>query len=180
MTILPVPELTLNIAGRAEHFSDFGETVVGKASARYEFSAAFAIRGTASTGFRAPTLAEAYYSATNVQPNSAFVQLPPNAAAASLIGIEPLSPEHSTNFSFGAVAQPWDRAILTVDAYQISIRDRVVGSGTLYGTYAGVVRSDAVNQAIVANGNVLENVPFPASTCSPTASTPAPAASTWC
>ena len=160
MTILPVPELTLNLAGRAEHFSDFGETVVGKASARYEFSPTFAIRGTASTGFRAPTLAEAYYSATNVQPNSAFVQLPPNAAAASLIGIEPLSPEHSTNFSFGAVAQPWDRAILTVDAYQISIRDRVVGSGTLYGTYAGVVRSDAVNQAIVANGNVLENVPF--------------------
>jgi iron complex outermembrane receptor protein len=49
---------------------------------------------------------------------------------------------------------------MTLDAYQIGIRDRVVGSGTLYGTFAGVVRSDAVNQAIIANGNVLENVPF--------------------
>jgi len=159
-TVLPTSALTLNFAGRFEHFSDFGETLVGKLSARYAINDQVALRGTASTGFRAPTLAEAYYSATNVQPNSAFVQLPPNAAAASLIGIEPLSPEHSTNFSLGMVAKPWDHATLTIDAYQIGIRDRIVGSGTLYGTFAGVVRSEAVNAAIVANGNVLENVPF--------------------
>ncbi|MET0247999.1 MAG: TonB-dependent receptor [Sphingomonas sp.] len=156
----PVEPLTVNLAGRLETFSDFGETLVGKISARYAFSPALALRGTASTGFRAPTLAEAYYSATNVQPNSAFVQLPPNAAAARLIGIDPLSPEHSTNFSLGLVATLAPRVTLTIDAYQIGIRDRVVGSGTLYGTYAGVVRSAAVNAAIVANGNVLENVPF--------------------
>lgn len=159
-SLQPASKLTLNIAGRLEHFSDFGETLVGKVSARYAFTPAFALRGTASTGFRAPTLAEAYYSATNVQPNSAFVQLPPNAAAARLIGIEPLSPEHSTNFSAGAVAKLSPRATLSIDAYQIGIRDRVVASGTLYGTYAGAVRSAAVNDAIVANGNVLENVPF--------------------
>lgn len=159
-SLQPASKLTLNIAGRLEHFSDFGETLVGKVSARYAFTPAFALRGTASTGFRAPTLAEAYYSATNVQPNSAFVQLPPNAAAARLIGIEPLSPEHSTNFSFGAVAKLSPRATFSLDAYQIGIRDRVVASGTLYGTYAGAVRSAAVNDAIVANGNVLENVPF--------------------
>lgn len=157
---LPTPALTLDLAGRLEHFSDFGETLVGKASARYAFSPAFALRGTASTGFRAPTLAEAYYSATNVQPNSAFVQLPPNAAAARLIGIEPLRPEHSTNFSAGAVATLAPRATLSIDAYQIAIRDRIVGSGTLYGFYAGALKSAAVNQAIVANGNVLEPVPF--------------------
>jgi iron complex outermembrane receptor protein len=159
-SIRPTTALTVNLAGRLEHFSDFGETLVGKISGRYAFSPSFALRGTASTGFRAPTLAEAYYSATNVQPNSAFVQLPPNAAAARLIGIEPLSPEHSTNVSLGLVATLAPRATLTIDAYQIGIRDRVVGSGTLYGTYAGVVRSAAVNAAIVANGNVLENVPF--------------------
>jgi iron complex outermembrane receptor protein len=156
----PTSALTLDLAGRLEHFSDFGETLVGKISARYAVSPAFALRGTASTGFRAPTLAEAYYSATNVQPNSAFVQLPPNAPAARLIGIEPLSPEYSTNFSLGTVATLSPRATLTVDAYQIAIRDRVVGSGTLYGFYAGAVKSAAVNQAIVANGNVLEPVPF--------------------
>ena len=156
----PLPRLTVNLAGRYEHFSDFGDTTVGKVTGRYDVTSAFALRGTASSGFRAPTLAEEFYSATNVQPNSAFVQLPPNAAAARLIGIDPLKPEKSTNFSVGFVARPASGVLLTVDAYQISVKNRVVGSGTLYGTYAGVVRSAAVNAAIVANGNVLENVPF--------------------
>ncbi|MEO6224567.1 MAG: TonB-dependent receptor, partial [Sphingomicrobium sp.] len=160
LNLTPRPGFTIDVAGRYEHYSDFGDTLVGKVSARQEVSPAFALRATASTGFRAPTLAESYYSATNVQPNSAYVQLPPNAAAASLIGIEPLSPEHSRNFSAGIVFKPAPRVSLTVDAYQITVDDRVVGSGTLYGTYAGVVRSQAVNAAIVANGNVLENVPF--------------------
>jgi iron complex outermembrane receptor protein len=53
----------------------------------------FAVRGTVSTGFRAPTLAESYYSATNVSPTSAFVQLAPNSPAARLLGISPLKPE---------------------------------------------------------------------------------------
>ena len=156
----PAPRLSLDLAGRWEHFSDFGDTTVGKVTGRYEVSPAFALRGTASTGFRAPTLAEEFYSATNVQPNSAFVQLPPNAPAARLIGIDPLKPETSTNFSAGFVAHPASGVVLTLDAYQIAIRNRVVGSGTLYGTYAGVLQSPAVNAAIVANGNVLENVPF--------------------
>ena len=156
----PAPGLTLDLAGRWEHFSDFGDTTVGKLTGRYELTPALAVRGTASTGFRAPTLAEEFYSATNVQPNSAFVQLPPNAAAARLIGIDPLKPETSTNFSVGLVARPAPGVLLTLDAYQIGVRDRVVGSGTLYGTYAGALRSPAVNAAIEANGNVLENVPF--------------------
>lgn len=160
LSLRPRAGTTVDVAGRYEHYSDFGGTLVGKISARQQITPAIALRGTASTGFRAPTLAESYYSATNVQPNSAFVQLPPNAAAARLIGIKPLSPEHSRNFSAGLVALPTPNVSLTIDAYQISIRDRVVGSGTLYGTYAGVVRSDAVNEAIIANGNVLENVPF--------------------
>ncbi|MEO7865664.1 MAG: TonB-dependent receptor [Sphingomicrobium sp.] len=160
LNLMPQPDLTIDVAARYENYSDFGDTVVGKLSARKAFSPAFALRGTASTGFRAPTLAEGYYSATNVQPNSAFVQLSPNTPAAALIGIKPLSPEHSRNFSVGVVATPSRRTSLTIDAYQISLRDRVVGSGTLYGTYAGVVRSDSVNQAIIANGNVLEAVPF--------------------
>ena len=157
---MPAPRLTLDLAGRYEHFSDFGDTTVGKLTGRYDLTQTFALRGTASTGFRAPTLAEEFYSATNVQPNSAFVQLPPNAPAARLIGIDPLKPEKSTNFSIGVVAHPASGVLVTLDAYQITVKDRVVGSGTLYGTYGGVIRSAAVNAAIVANGNVLENVPF--------------------
>lgn len=156
----PLPDTIVDLAVRHERFSDFGDTTVGKVTGRWDVTPAFAVRGTASTGFRAPTLAESYYSATNVQPNSAFVQLPPNAPAAALIGIEPLGAETSVNFSVGLVAKPAAGVVVTLDAYQIEVEDRVVGSGTLYGYYGGVLRSQAVNDAIAANGNVLEPVPF--------------------
>jgi iron complex outermembrane receptor protein len=152
----PLEALQLDIAGRYEDFSDFGNTTVGKLTARYDFTAQFALRGTVSTGFRAPTLAEEYYSATNVGPTSAFVQLPPNAPAARLVGINGLKPEKSRNLSLGVVLRPAGRLTATLDAYQINIDDRIVGSGDLFGSSDGVLVSPAVNAAIAANGNVLD------------------------
>jgi iron complex outermembrane receptor protein len=160
LAFAPSSALQIDVAARYEDYSDFGDAVVGKFSGRFEVNSELAFRGTFSTGFRAPTLAEGRYSATNVQPNSAYVQLPPNSNAARLIGIDPLKPEKSTNLNFGIVAKPMGSVNLSLDVYQIEIRDRVVGSGTLYGTYAGNLRSAAVNAAIVANGNTLEAVPF--------------------
>jgi len=151
----PVENLQVDIAGRYEDFSDFGDTAVGKLTTRYDFTPSFALRGTFSTGFRAPTLAEEYYSATNVSPTSAFVQLPPNAPAAALIGVNGLKPEDSTNVSVGMVFHPASRFSMTVDAYQIEITDRIVGSGSLYGS-GGDKNSPAVTAAIAANGNVLD------------------------
>lgn len=160
LALAPFAALQLDAAGRYEHYSDFGDALVGKISGRLALTPALALRSTLSTGFRAPTLAEQRYSATNVQPNSAFVQLPPNSAAAQLIGIDPLQPEKSTNLNFGIVASPAPSVRLSLDFYQINVRDRIVGSGTLYGTYGGYLLSAPVNAAIVANGNVLEAVPF--------------------
>ena len=102
----PITNLHVDLAGRLEHYSDFGDAQVGKFTARYDFSPMFAVRGTASTGFRAPTLAEEYYSGTNVSPTFADVQLPPNSAAAQLAGFQPLKPEKSINYSVGFVAHP--------------------------------------------------------------------------
>ena len=155
LSLSPLSKLQLDAAGRYEHFSDFGDTTVGKLTGRYDFTPAFALRGTFSTGFRAPTLAEEYYSATNVSPTSAFVQLPPNSAAAQLVGINGLKPEKSTNYSLGLVVRPVARLTATLDAYQIRIDDRVVGSGSLYGA-GGAVNSPAVTAAIAANGSVLD------------------------
>lgn len=160
LVLAPARRVQIDLAARYEHYSDFGSALVGKASGRLELNEALALRGTVSNGFRAPTLAEERYSATNVQPNSAFVQLPPYSSAARLIGIDALRPEKSTNFNLGFVANPVPFLRLSVDAYQIAVRNRIVGSGTLYGTYAGQVRSAAVNAAIIANGNTLEAVPF--------------------
>jgi iron complex outermembrane receptor protein len=151
----PIERLQLDAAVRYEHFSDFGSTTVVKGTGRYDFSEAFAVRGTASTGFRAPTLAESYYSATNVSPTSAFVQLPPNSAAARLVGVDGLDPEKSTNFSAGFVAHPGYGVTITADVYQITVKDRIVGSGSLFGS-GGTLNIPAVTQAILANGNVLD------------------------
>ena len=152
----PTEKLQLDLAGRYEDFSDFGNTTVGKLTARYDFTDKFALRGTVSTGFRAPTLAEEYYSATNVGPTSAFVQLPPNAPAAALVGINGLKPEKSKNFSLGVVLRPTGQFVTTIDAYQIKIDDRIVGSGSLFGSSDGKLVSPAVIAAIAANGNVLD------------------------
>jgi iron complex outermembrane receptor protein len=151
----PVKGWTVDLAGRYEHFSDFGNAKVGKLTSRYDVSPAAAVRATYSNGFRAPTLAEEYYSATNVSPRSAFVQLAPNSPGARLVGVNGLRPEASTNLSAGIVLNLATNLAVTLDAYQITIRDRIVGSGSLYGS-GGAVNSPAVTAAILANGNVLD------------------------
>ncbi|MGY2735188.1 TonB-dependent receptor plug domain-containing protein [Sphingomonas sp. UYP23] len=150
----PVEALKLDGAVRYEHYSDFGSKVIFKGTGRYDFSHAFALRGTVSTGFRAPTLAESYYSATNVSPTSAFVQLPANSAAAKLIGFQNLKPEKSTNLSAGAVFRT-GKLTVTLDAYQVTIKDRILGTGSIFGS-GGATNFAVVRQAIVANGNVLD------------------------
>lgn len=152
--VMPLDALTIDVAGRVEHFTDFGNTSVGKLTARYNITPDFAIRGTFSNGFRAPTLAEEYYSATNVNINSAFVQLPPNSAGAPFVGVNGLKPEKSTNYSVGFVAHV-EKLSVTLDAYQISIKDRIAASGAVFASGFGGT-SPAVEQAILANGNVLD------------------------
>lgn len=152
----PIEALQIAAAVRYEHFSDFGETTVAKLTGRYDVNDAFAVRGTFSTGFRAPTLAEAYYSATNVSPTWAFVQLAPNSSAARLLGVDKLKPEESTNYSIGIVAHPVPQMTVTVDVYQIELTDRIFGSSSLFGSRNGVSTSPAVLAAIIANGNTLD------------------------
>lgn len=156
LAMFPVEAWTVDLAVRSEHYSDFGDTTVGKLTSRYDITPAFALRGTIATGFRAPTLAEERYSATNVSPTSAFVQLPPNSAAAALLGIAKLKPEESNNYSFGIVAHPMGMTF-TADAYEIDISKRIIGSGTVYSSGSPSGNNyPAVTAAIAANGNVLD------------------------
>ena len=156
VAVEPIKALQVDAAVRYEDFSDFGDTTVYKLTSRYDFNDAIAVRGTASTGFRAPTLAEGFYSATNVSPTSAFVQLPPNSAAATLLGLNGLQPEESKNYSLGFVLHPDPVLSITVDAFQIEIDNRIVGSGALFGSGCTGCNSPNVLAAIIANGNVLD------------------------
>ncbi|MGH6967425.1 MAG: TonB-dependent receptor plug domain-containing protein [Phenylobacterium sp.] len=151
-----IAKLKVDLAARYEHYSDFGSTTVFKATGRYDFSPMVAVRGTVSTGFRAPTLAEEFYSATNVAPTFAVVQLPANSAAAKQIGFPDLKPEKSTNFSGGFVLHPMEGLQITLDAYQIEIKRRIIGTGILLGQVGSDIVSQNVLDAIAAHGNVLD------------------------
>ncbi|QQN74258.1 TonB-dependent siderophore receptor [Croceicoccus sp. YJ47] len=126
-----VEAFTLGVAGRYDHFSDFGDTVNGKISARYAFSDAIALRGAASTGFRAPTPGQSFTS--NVQtgfPNGSTVPVAtatvtPGSVTGEYFGSQPLSPEKSTSFSGGVVLTPMPTLTFTIDYYNIEVRDRI-------------------------------------------------------
>jgi iron complex outermembrane receptor protein len=153
----PIDGLRIDAAARFEHYSDFGNATVGKFTARYDFSSEFAVRGTISNGFRAPTLAEEYYTSTNVGPKTAFVQLAPNSAGGKALGLgNGLEPEHSVNLSLGLVWRPTPGMSATLDVYQITVTNRIVGSGQIIGSESGNAVSPEVNAAINASGNALD------------------------
>ena len=152
LALAPIEALQLDIAGRAEHYTDFGDAQIGKITARYDFNPMIGVRGTLSTGFRAPTLAEEFYTAVNVSPTAATVQLPANSAAASLLGLGNLRPETSVSYSAGIVAHPFEDMSVTVDAYSIAIGNRITTSATV--TSAG----GAINVPLVTQAVLLDQV----------------------
>src|SRR5207245_2856209 len=91
----------LAAAARGETYSDFGQVATGKLSARYDFSHAFAIRGTISNGFRAPSLQQEYFtSVSSVIVNGSPVltgTFPSVAPVSEALGGKPLKPEKSVN-----------------------------------------------------------------------------------
>ncbi|WP_338468096.1 TonB-dependent receptor [Novosphingobium sp. ZN18A2] len=129
----------LGIAGRGEDYSDFGTTATGKVSARYDFSPSFAIRGTASTGFRAPSLQQEYFTsiASVVQDGNVILtgQFPSVAPVAAALGGLPLEPEKSTNLSAGFVVRSGGFN-MTVDGYWIHVRDQLGLSENIQGTFS--------------------------------------------
>ncbi|WP_210358015.1 MULTISPECIES: TonB-dependent siderophore receptor [Sphingomonas] len=132
----------VGIAGRGEDYSDFGSTATGKISARYDVTDWFALRGTASTGFRAPSLQQQYFTqiasvVTNGVPilTGTFPSTSPVGAA---LGGLPLQPERSTNLSVGTVIQSGGFD-LTVDAYRIHIRDQIGLSENIQATASSQV-----------------------------------------
>lgn len=156
LAVNPVKALHVDLAGRYERYSDFGSDAVGKFTGRYDFSPEFAIRGTISSGFRAPTLEEEYYSGTNVSVTSATIQLPPNSSAAQLAGFQPLKPEQSVNYSLGFVAHPIARLQITADAYNIQISNRITPTSFIYGSDGTTVVSQGVLNAIAARGVTVD------------------------
>lgn len=149
------PALTVDAALRAEHYSDFGSTTTAKLSGSYKVGNAVLLRGAASTGFRAPSLQQLYFSSTftdfiNQQPLD--VVLAPNGSAiTNAAGVPALKQEKSKNLSVGFTVKPSADTAITADLYQINIQDRIVLSGRFdadnYPALGAILQGLGVGQA---------------------------------
>ncbi len=123
-------------AVRYENYSDFGGTMNGKLAMRYKFSNAFNLRGSISTGFRAPSLQQTYFNTifTNfVNGVPTEVLLSSNLSTVTrTLGIDRLRQERSLNQSLGFTLKLLNNLNLTVDAYQVNIKDRIVLTGSFF------------------------------------------------
>lgn len=121
-------------AVRAEHYSDFGETVTGKLAARYDVSDSFAVRASVQNGFRAPSLQQQFFTATSTNFINGvpfdITTFPATDPVAAALGAKPLDAEKSINFAVGFVLRLGD-VNFTVDAYRIDVDDRIVLSENL-------------------------------------------------
>jgi iron complex outermembrane receptor protein len=122
----------LSAATRFENFSDFGSTINGKLAARLKATDNINIRGSVSTGFRAPSLAQIYYNLkfTNFVGGVALESLlsPNNSPVTASFGIGPLKEEKAFNAALGFTAK-FGEFTATIDGYYIKVTDRIVLTG---------------------------------------------------
>jgi iron complex outermembrane receptor protein len=146
-----VEGLDLGLAARYDYFNDFGSTFNGKFSARWAINDVIALRGAASTGFRAPTPGQQFTQNTQTNfpqgsPVPVAVQTArPDSLSATYFGSKSLAPEKSVSFSGGMVITPGGGFNVTIDAYNIVVRDRI-------GITSSVNLTLADQQALLAQG----------------------------
>ncbi|WP_371736671.1 TonB-dependent receptor domain-containing protein [Cellulophaga sp. HaHaR_3_176] len=158
----------LNGTIRTENYSDFGNAFVWKLSSRYKFlDDKVTLRGSVSTGFRAPTLHQIYtqkaqYSFVPGQGIQVGGLVNNVSSTANILGLPQLDAEESTNFTVGLGAKINKNFNVTVDYYNIAVKDRIVLS-----TEIGATATDAVGNSIgntpldqVLNNNNLSDISF--------------------
>ena len=130
------------LAGRFEEYSDFGDNFSWKLASRYRVTEDVTLRGAYSTGFRAPSLPQKFFSSFTLQfitlPNGEIdgvniAHLNDDSFVTRQFGIPNLKPETSTNLSFGLTARLMTYLSLTADVYRIDIKDRIGITGRFNG-----------------------------------------------
>ncbi len=169
-------DFMVGAALRFENYSDFGNTLNYKVASRYKISDAFTIRASTSSGFRAPSQQQKFYAKTNtvfVTVNG--IQTPVeqgtftnDSKAAGILGIPKLKQETSRSYAIGATARLADGLDLTVDAYQIDIKDRIILTNNFSGgnnsalaaqlSAAGATSANFFTNAVDTRNRGLETV----------------------
>jgi iron complex outermembrane recepter protein len=143
-------QLLVGAAVRFENYTDFGAATLGKVNARYKIFDALAIRASASTGFRAPSMTQAYYSNyVNISFDNAGNSIfnPIISATSDLakgIGItDGLKKETSVDFAGGLTSKIGENFTVTADVFQIDVDNRIMLSSTI--ATKGIAIFDAQN-----------------------------------
>lgn len=128
-------------AARYEDYSDFGSNNSWKLAARYDLDDNWGLRASTNTGFRAPSVQQLYFTniSTLFNPDPQTGQLVPTESGTfnnfspitQALDVGKLQAEISQSFSLGLVYNNHDGLAMTIDAYQISIEDRIVLSSSL-------------------------------------------------
>lgn len=121
-------------AARFERYDEQSQAynnLSGKIAARYEINAHVSLRAAASNGFRAASLQQRYFQNTSTQfvmslPSNSLTANNQNPVVREAFGINDLKPERSTSYSVGVAGKAGKGFSFTVDAYFISIKDRIV------------------------------------------------------
>lgn len=140
-------QLDVGLTGRYEDYSDFGNTTTYRFTARYEIIPAIAVRGTLSSGFHAPSLAEINQQSTaytgtftnngiSILTPGHTLQFRANDPRAALFGARPLEPEKSTTHSLGLVLRPDSTSSITIDAYDLYIKNVITNADPMQGANA--------------------------------------------
>jgi len=119
-----VKDLSVNLAGRADRYSDFGSAFSPKASVRYQAAPWLLLRGTASRGFRAPSLPEITNSTSVsygnvIDPRDPITPTQARGITNITVANSGLSPERSKNLNLGFVLSPTSTSSIGVDYYRI-------------------------------------------------------------
>ena len=150
----------IDVAGRVENYDDFGFVGTEKFATLYKLTDNFNLRGSISTGFRAPALQQQDFSNTNTTIGAGGVleyekTVPNYSDVARAAGIPKLTPERSDNYSLGFTWQPLSNLTATVDGYQVDIRNRIVYSGVYSEgdpTFGDPGVKGTLNNLLLANG----------------------------
>jgi iron complex outermembrane recepter protein len=151
---------TFAVAGRAEHYSDFGSTVNYKTATRVRLLRGLALRSSASTGFKAPSLQQQFFSTTSTNDVAGSLidvgTFDVTDRAARALGATNLKPEKSRSLNAGVVFDRIDGLDISVDWYRIAIDDRIVLSDNL-----GAEGASLQTPQNLAVGTVLADAGYP-------------------
>jgi iron complex outermembrane recepter protein len=155
-------DFLVNVTGRTEKYSDFGNANVFKVSSRYKLmDDKVIVRGSFSTGFRAPTLHQinqqiaqaSFVPGQGIQIKGIVNN---RSSQAKLLGIPTLKAEKSQNIALGLGFNPTKNLSISVDYYNIGVKDRIVLGSEINGV---PTKDDKGNALVLSEGQKkLNNV----------------------